>query len=146
MIGPRRPAILLFVTLVLTAQLPASAHPATHGGTEPVLGNKRVFGAYGTGWGTVRPAYLATGTDCGTVISKIHWSSWGRRHAHGTGLTCPHESRSRSLVRIRLEPAAPRICPTSHRLAYSKFFVRVPNHRGGYRHKKPWLGVTNYCR
>jgi hypothetical protein len=37
------------------------------------------------------------------------------------------------------------VCHGTHRQAYSKLLVRYPDGHGGFRAKKPWLGIRNFC-
>jgi hypothetical protein len=138
-------AVLGAGVVITTGSAAAGAAAASGAHHQPVVGSKRMFHGYGRGWGTVKPRTLADGTDCGSVISHIHWHSWGGATAHGTGKTCPHESRSRKLVKIKLLPTAIGMCPGTDRRAYTKFDVRLPKKHGGFGHKKPWLGIKNYC-
>lgn len=103
-------------------------------------------GKYGTGWGTVKPKNLDDDTDCSGAISGIHWTSWGGKTAHGTGVTCPDESKPSKVARIKLEPTDIRVCKGTHHPAYSELFVQFPNGHGGYHKKQSWLGSKNICQ
>jgi hypothetical protein len=106
-----------------------------------------VFGAYGTGWGTVKPKNLDDDTDCTGSISAIRWQSWGGKTAHGTGFTCtanPQEGGTR--VQIRLFPTDLGRCAGSKRMAYRKFVVQFPMPDGGWHPKQNWLGLKSFCK
>lgn len=145
--------VLAAVSSCLLASTALSAAPAVGLGgtvkaTQPVLGSTKVFGRYGTGWGTVKPNRLDDDTDCSGTIYDIHWHSWGGPTARGMGTSCTEGGATGggAKVRIRLRPTDLGECKGSTRVAYRQFKVEFPKPHGGWRPEQDWLGLKNYCK
>jgi hypothetical protein len=125
----RRAGTLAVVTIVVALLASTAAMAAGR----VVLGGV-VFGApTGVGWGTVKPAKLVSGSDLGSAIDQIHWSSWGGAVAHATG---SHYIFRTSGGGYYPRPITARLKATDigrcegHR-AYLKLYIREPKSPGG---------------
>lgn len=122
---------------VLTAPS-ASAAPRT------VLGQKNLFGKYGSGWGTARPKMISNGGDPSGNVTNIHWSKWGSKTAFGRGQGVafkPGGGYYRKPVKVQLKASKIGRCTKNGPRAYKHLTARWQKKPGGSWTK--WSGWLN---
>src|ERR1700761_3476496 len=82
-----RRARKLLLTVSTAAALCCGLAGTAAAGPAPTLGSGSLGGPPDQhfGWGSVRPNLIAFAPDPDTVITNVHWSSWGGPHAVGYG-------------------------------------------------------------
>lgn len=137
------PGVPTQVALDLEACFDASKQP-------PVLGEPGYAGAYGDGWGQVKPRTVYNGGVPSGLVKKVRWRRWGKRVALGRGITFlykPQGGYYRRPGRIQLRASRLGSCPgTDGKRAYRRLTARAQVKPGGrYGRWFEWGGDGGIC-
>ena len=110
------------------------ALPAGAAAAEPVLGAPGLYGEYGLGWGTERPAEIFNGGVPSGYIRGVEWKRWGRAVARGKGRVPTYKPEGgyyRKTVPIQLRASRLGHCEGHDGRAYTRMIARHRVKPGG---------------